>query len=188
MGRCATASEVVHRFGQRMGLWARMGCDPMIELRLPYPPSVNQYYRKLRNTMVISERGRRFLKEVKATVGVVETQLGSLLVEIEVYPPDRRKRDIDNVCKATLDALTKAGVYQDDSQIDILVVIRRGIVPDGCLQVKVKQVKQSENKQRKASKVSKDSDLRGTRSRKIDTGGAVPKSDIFKSGRRNPRS
>ena len=160
----------------------------MIELRLPYPPSVNQYYRKFRNTMVISERGRKFLKEVKATVGIVPMQVGRLRVEIEVHPPDRRKRDIDNVCKATLDALAKAGVYQDDSQIDILVVIRRGIVPDGCLQITVEKVKQSENKQRKTSKVPKDPDLRGTGSRKVNTGSTVSKSDIFKSRGRNTRS
>jgi crossover junction endodeoxyribonuclease RusA len=159
----------------------------MIELRLPYPPSVNQYYRKFRNTMVISERGRRFLKEVKATVGAVKMELGRLLVEIDVHPPDRRKRDIDNVCKATLDALTKAGVYQDDSQIDVLVVIRRGVVPDGCLEVKVKQVKQIENQQRKTSKVSKDTNLRRARSGKVNTGISIPQSDIFKSGGRNPR-
>ena len=138
--------------------------------------------------MVISERGRKFLKEVKLTVGAVTAQVGRLRVEIEVYPPDRRKRDIDNVCKATLDALAKAGVYQDDSQIDILVVIRRGIVPDGCLQIKVEKVKQSENKQRKTSKVSKDPDLRRARSRQVDVGKSVPKPDIFKSRRRDSGS
>jgi crossover junction endodeoxyribonuclease RusA len=165
-----------------------MGCDSMIELRLPYPPSVNQYYRKFRNTMVISERGRKFLKEVKLTVGAVTAQVGRLRVEIEVYPPDRRKRDIDNVCKATLDALAKAGVYQDDSQIDVLLVTRMGIVSGGCLEVKVQKVKQSESKQRKASKVSKDLDLRRAGSRQVDIGKSVPKPDIFKSRGRDSRS
>lgn len=138
--------------------------------------------------MVISERGRKFLKEVKLTVGAVTAQVGRLRVEIEVYPPDRRKRDIDNVCKATLDALAKAGVYQDDSQIDILVVIRRGIVPDGCLEVKIQKVKQSESKQRKTSKISKDPGLRRTGSREIDVGESVPKTDIFKYRRRDSGS
>ena len=156
----------------------------MIELRLPYPPSVNQYYRKFRNTMVISERGRKFLKEVKLTVGAVTAQVGRLRVEIDVYPPDRRKRDIDNVCKATLDALAKAGVYQDDSQIDVLLITRMGIVSGGCLEVKVEKVKH-ESKQRKASKVSKDLDLRRAGSRQVDVGKSVPKPDIFKSRRRD---
>ena len=156
----------------------------MIELRLPYPPSVNQYYRKFRNTMVISERGRKFLKEVKLTVGAVTAQVGRLRVEIDVYPPDRRKRDIDNVCKATLDALAKAGVYQDDSQIDVLLITRMGIVSGGCLEVKVEKVKH-ESKQRKASKISKDLDLRRAGSRQVDVGKSVPKPDIFKSRRRD---
>ena len=135
--------------------------------------------------MVISERGRKFLKEVKLTVGAVTAQVGRLRVEIEVYPPDRRKRDIDNVCKATLDALAKAGVYQDDSQIDVLLITRMGIVSGGCLEVKVQKVKQSESKQRKASKVSKDLDLRRARSRQVDVGKSVSKPDIFKSRRRD---
>ena len=135
--------------------------------------------------MVISERGRKFLKEVKLTVGAVTAQVGRLRVEIEVYPPDRRKRDIDNVCIATLDALAKAGVYQDDSQIDVLLITRMGIVSGGCLEVKVQKVKQSESKQRKASKVSKDLDLRRARSRQVDVGKSVSKPDIFKSRRRD---
>jgi crossover junction endodeoxyribonuclease RusA len=138
--------------------------------------------------MVISERGRKFLKEVKLTVGAVTAQVGRLRVEIEVYPPDRRKRDIDNVCKATLDALAKAGVYQDDSQIDVLLITRMGIVSGGCLEVKVQKVKQSESKQRKASKISKDPNLRRTRSRQIDTGEPVSKPDIFKSRGRDSGS
>ena len=138
--------------------------------------------------MVISERGRKFLKEVKLTVGAVTAQVGRLRVEIEVYPPDRRKRDIDNVCKATLDALAKAGVYQDDSQIDVLLVTRMGIVSGGCLEVKVEKVKQSESKQRKASKVSKDPDLRRAGSRQVDIGKSVPKPDIFKSRGRDSGS
>lgn len=122
------------------------------------------------------------------TVGAVTAQVGRLRVEIEVYPPDRRKRDIDNVCKATLDALAKAGVYQDDSQIDVLLITRMGIVSGGCLEVKVQKVKQSESKQRKASKVSTDLDLRRAGSRQVDIGKSVPKPDIFKSGRRDSGS
>ena len=118
------------------------------------------------------------------TVGAVTAQVGRLRVEIEVYPPDRRKRDIDNVCKATLDALAKAGVYQDDSQIDVLLITRMGIVSGGCLEVKVEKVKH-ESKQRKASKVSKDLDLRRAGSRQVDVGKSVSKPDIFKSRRRD---
>jgi hypothetical protein len=47
----------------------------------------------------------------------IPTLLGELSVTIFIFPPDRRKRDIDNIAKATLDALTIAGLWKDDSQI-----------------------------------------------------------------------
>ncbi|NBW22487.1 MAG: RusA family crossover junction endodeoxyribonuclease, partial [Caulobacteraceae bacterium] len=40
---------------------------------------------------------------------------GSVRVVIEAFPPDRRKRDLDNILKSLLDALTHAGVWEDDS-------------------------------------------------------------------------
>jgi len=48
-----------------------------------------------------------------------------LEVRIELFPPDNRRRDIDNYTKCVLDSLTKSGVWEDDSQIDKLTIIRR---------------------------------------------------------------
>lgn len=50
-----------------------------------------------------------------------------LRVELSVTPPDNRRRDLDNLLKAVLDGLGFAGVYDDDSQIDELLVIRRPV-------------------------------------------------------------
>ena len=36
---------------------------------------------------------------------------------IEAWMPDKRVRDLDNLLKAPLDALTRAGFWVDDSQI-----------------------------------------------------------------------
>lgn len=41
--------------------------------------------------------------------------------------PDRRARDLDNLCKAPLDALVKAGVMADDSLIVDLRIYRAGL-------------------------------------------------------------
>ena len=48
-----------------------------------------------------------------------------LIVTIEAYPPDKRKRDLDNILKSLLDALQHAGMYPDDSQIDVLSIARK---------------------------------------------------------------
>jgi crossover junction endodeoxyribonuclease RusA len=40
-----------------------------------------------------------------------------LAVQVQIHPPDNRRRDIDNVQKALLDAMQHGGAYRDDSQI-----------------------------------------------------------------------
>jgi len=98
----------------------------MIELELPYPPSVNHYYRRDGPRTLISRRGRAYRKsvcEVLAATGI-KPLVGPLAVEIEMFPPDRRRRDVDNVQKALLDALQHGGAYEDDSQIERLSIER----------------------------------------------------------------
>lgn len=76
----------------------------------------------------IQQAGRAYQREVCAELvgaGIREPLTGPLAVEVILHAPDRRRRDLDNLGKALLDALTKAGVYWDDSQIDDLR-IRRG--------------------------------------------------------------
>jgi Holliday junction resolvase RusA-like endonuclease len=38
------------------------------------------------------------------------------------FPPDARRRDIDNYNKALFDALTHAGIWEDDSQVQRMLV------------------------------------------------------------------
>lgn len=45
-------------------------------------------------------------------------------VELVVYEPDARRRDLDNQAKTVLDAMNGV-VWADDSQIDALTVVRR---------------------------------------------------------------
>lgn len=99
---------------------------------LPYPPSVNTYWRNLpTGRTVLSARARAYRKIVMALVGARSPLLKRLSVVIELYPPDKRRRDIDNPIKAVFDSLQHAGVYRDDEQIDELLVKRMDVTRDG---------------------------------------------------------
>ena len=111
----------------------------MIELELPFPPSVNHYYRRVGARTLISREGRKFREKVCALLAAMRVGpiTGALRVEIEVYPPDRRRRDIDNLQKGLLDALEHGGAYRDDNQIVKLTIERRECVPDGRTIVRI---------------------------------------------------
>lgn len=56
---------------------------------------------------------------------------------LDVFPPDRRRRDLDNIQKAVLDALQHANLYRDDNQIDFLLTQRKGQEADGAVIVTI---------------------------------------------------
>ena len=107
---------------------------------LPYPPSVNHYYRMFRGHMVISAEGRAYRSAVQAVVlsGKRRKPIeDSITMYVRVCPPDRRRRDLDNVIKALWDSLQHAGVYKDDSQISRYTVERGNIVKGGAVRVAI---------------------------------------------------
>lgn len=111
--------------------------------KLPFPPTVNTYWRIFNNRMILSKRGRQYKKDVQSAIGIEAFSsafplLGRLSVHIEIYPPDKRRRDIDNCAKAVLDAVGAAGIYKDDCQIDYLILERQEVRKgDGHVVVKV---------------------------------------------------
>lgn len=100
---------------------------------LPYPPSVNHYWRRVGARTLISRAGRAFRERVCSLLAArrIDPLDGPLAVQIEIFPPDHRRRDIDNLQKALLDALEHGGAYYDDSQIVSLCITKREIVPEG---------------------------------------------------------
>lgn len=134
----------------------------MIELTLPLPPSMNSYWRSATTkpkqfgsrmrlaqkpmspiTVYISDKGQKFRTEVIAAVLQARANkklTGRLQVDLVIHPADRRVQDIDNRIKATLDALTHAGVYADDSQIDRLIVCRGEIIKGGQCRVLITEL------------------------------------------------
>ena len=92
----------------------------MIELTLPWPPTVNTYYRNINGKTIISAKGRAYRETVADEVMIQRAAKNldvALKVEIEAFRPDRRRRDLDNLFKAMLDSMVHAGVMSDDALI-----------------------------------------------------------------------
>jgi len=117
----------------------------LLNTELPYPPSVNHYWktgRIFKNgrsivTRFKSPKANKFISDVKAIIGTVTTSSYRLGIEILVYPPDDRCRDIDNILKGVLDSLVSCGLMLDDEQIDDLRVIRCDKVKGGKINVRL---------------------------------------------------
>lgn len=114
-----------------------------VSLVLPFPPSVNHYWGTRGKTRYIAAAGKAFRTEVLARWYEARQQgfgRKRLQVTIVLHPGDRRRRDVDNCCKAILDALAAARVFEDDEQVDDLHTkrgaIRRG---DACAVVTVRE-------------------------------------------------
>ena len=97
-------------------------------MSLPYPPSVNHLWLRTRRGVHLSKEGRLYKQQVAElvrTVGKPRLYERMVRVELVLYPPDARRRDLDNVLKILLDSLTYARVWHDDEQVD-QISIRRG--------------------------------------------------------------
>ncbi|MBB7296097.1 RusA family crossover junction endodeoxyribonuclease, partial [Escherichia coli] len=62
---------------------------------------------------------------------------GRLAIRIIAELPDKRRRDLDNILKAPLDALTHAGLLIDDEQFDEINIVRGLPVCGGRLGVSI---------------------------------------------------
>ena len=114
----------------------------MIALTLPFPPSMNHYWRWVGpNRVIVSPAGQKYRKAVidaiwqaKSLGGALAGQglplAGRLALHLTLTPPNRVRRDLDNHIKAVQDALTHAGLWRDDEQIDQLFIRRATPNPD----------------------------------------------------------
>lgn len=122
---------------------------PDLTIVLPFPPSVNHYWRhvvigKYVRTL-ISAAGREFKRKVARALerqlgGQRTPILGHCRLYVALHAPDRRRRDVDNYAKALLDSLTEAGMWADDSQIRDLRLVWGAVLPGGKAVVTIRQI------------------------------------------------
>ncbi len=94
---------------------------------LPWPPTVNAYYKAVRSAIYLSKRGRMYKETCEPLIRqqIPDLELDvPLLCEVTLFPPDRRTRDLDNYMKALLDAVTLSKLWTDDALIDQLFIYR----------------------------------------------------------------
>ena len=120
-------------------------------LTLPWPPSVNTYWRAharasktgpVAVTNILSKRGRQYRADVLSRLSLQGWPIleGRLRVLITAWPPDKRRRDLDNLLKPVLDALEHAAVYADDEQIDELTIIRGPVKKPGYCRIVIESI------------------------------------------------
>ncbi len=127
------------------------------QMELPWPPSVNHYYtewifgivkqgvqwiccggRRPTIRMARSKEAEAFRQEVALLVGRVKRLTGPLMFALVLHEPNNRNHDIDNYNKALFDSLKNAGVYDDDSQIRMLITTYGPLCrPNGKVAVRI---------------------------------------------------
>lgn len=96
-----------------------------------WPPSVNHYWLARGRARYLSPAAREWqaafvVEWVRAGRPRIQ---GPCHITVEATPPDRRRRDLDNVLKAILDGLVQAGAIPDDSMRYIRELHLRALDP-----------------------------------------------------------
>lgn len=108
-----------------------------MRIKLPFPPTVNTIWVNKPNGRYMSTKGKAYranaMGEILDQHGIFKPLTGRLTATVELIPPDKRKRDIDNYCKALFDSLAHANVFMDDSQIkELHIYMLEPSKPGGC--------------------------------------------------------
>ena len=121
--------------------------DDVLTIDVPWPPSINRYWRVWKNRIIISKEGKDYkahmrkflhLQLMKETLPLFP-QPAKLECQIIAYPPDLRKRDSDNISKVLLDSLNKI-IWDDDVQLYRIIVEKVYSEEKGYCLVKVKEI------------------------------------------------
>lgn len=125
----------------------------MLNLTLPYPPSVNDYYGRGPRHVYVKAPGVAYRRKVLEAVqrltlaapsALAPFQLAPLAVRVVLNPPaeqtEQQRQDVDNGNKALLDALSKAKVWRDDRQVKLQLNVIGEPVAGGSVTVTIAQL------------------------------------------------
>jgi Holliday junction resolvase RusA-like endonuclease len=107
-----------------------------IRIMLPYPPSLDTLYPTVNGRRILSKKGKDYKEEIgwiirKELPGFrIVPKPHKLFCIMDLYPKDRRIRDIDNVEKIIYDSLSMI-IYEDDVQIHTALQRKHPIGSDG---------------------------------------------------------
>lgn len=109
-----------------------------MRLILPYPVSTNRIWRVAKGRVTKSDEAKKFSADVKylaLEAGIKETIKGPVKVVMHYHPRKGKKSfDLDNVTKASLDAL-QGIAYDNDNQIVFLSINKSEPTENGGLVV-----------------------------------------------------
>jgi crossover junction endodeoxyribonuclease RusA len=110
---------------------------------LLYPPSINKLWMRIGNRVVKSPRAQKYVKDSVDFLNYQRLKpilLDRVMVEIDVYPPDKRIRDLDNIMKLIFDVLVKAAIIKDDFHVQKIIIQRCDIMRGGNIKFRITEM------------------------------------------------
>ena len=119
----------------------------MMRIILPWGPSINDYYGyTYTGRFYLHERVHKFRKDVAKITDEFRAHDALVYYDcpmamlIELFPPSKRRYDVDNRTKGVFDALEHAGVYPDDMLVRDCRQIKRHKVKFGKIIVTITEL------------------------------------------------
>lgn len=108
---------------------------------LPFPPVTgNHMWKHAKGKHYLVKEAKDYFADVMMAVKMQGANVNTdqdVRVQVLIYPPDKRRRDMTNVWKVVEDALTKAGVWVDDFQVRSCLTDRMDPIKGGKVLVNV---------------------------------------------------